>query len=137
MRILLLAVLLFGPFLDARRGPRIHPRRVQNSVVSRLRKILSKIEVRGIDRDNQTHVELQRIKDGMTEIEDTLKEIKNATKEMAKTTETPESDQSEHSGDYSLGTFTFLGPCLILSMIDFCRSVSFFVCSSWPPTPLP
>ena len=109
MRILLLALLLFGPFLDAKRRP--FPRRVQNNVVSRLRKILSNIEARGIRRDNQTHEELQIIKDGMTEIKDTLKEIRNATKEMDETTEIPENDQIEENQsepwfDYSLGNFT-------------------------------
>ena len=132
MRILLLALLLFGPFLDAKRRPfPFHQRRVQNNVVSRLRKILSNIETRGIRRENQTHAELQTIKDGMTEIKDTLKEIQNA-----ETTEIPEShrikkNQSEAWFDYSLGTFT--QSCLslgrVLSIIDIFQSVSrFLVC---------
>ena len=132
MRILLLALLLFGPFLDAKRRPfPFHQRRVQNNVVSRLRKILSNIETRGIRRDNQTHAELQTIKDGMTEIKDTLKEIQNATKEMAETTENPEIEKNEAWFDYSLGTFT--QSCLslgrVLSIIDIFQSVSrFLVC---------
>ena len=108
MRILLLTLLLFGPFVDARRRlfPN-HPKRVQNNVVSRLRRILSKIEARGILRDNQTQMDLQTIKDGMMEMKDILQEIKNATQDLSKTTDIPESHrtektQSESWFDYNL-----------------------------------
>ena len=108
MRILLLALLLCGPFLEARRRNfGIHLKRAQNNVVSRLRRILSNFEARQIRRDNRTHLELQTIKDDMTEMKDTLKEIKNATKDLSNATEIPESHpieepQSKPSFDYSL-----------------------------------
>ena len=108
MRILLLALLLCGPFLEARRRNfGIHLKRAQNNVVSRLRRILSNFEARQIRRDNRTHLELQTIKDDVTEMKDTLKEIKNATKDLSNATEIPESHrieepQSKPSFDYSL-----------------------------------
>ena len=113
MRILLLALLLFGPFLDAMRGPfRNRPKRVQNNVLRLriVRKILSNIEARETRRDNQTHLELQTIKDRMVDMMGTLQEIKNATKDLSKATDIPESHriekpQSETWVDYSLGTF--------------------------------
>ena len=93
-----------------------YPKRVQNIVVSRLRRILSNIEARETHRDNQTHVELETIKDGMAEIKDTLEEIKNATKDLTKAKKVSESHrnekpQSETWFDYSLGTF--LQSCLL------------------------
>jgi len=115
MRIPLLGLLLIGPSLEARRPHfGIHPKRAQNNVVSRLRRILSNFEAREILRDNQTHVELQTIKDGVTEMKDALKEIKNATKDFSNATEIPESHQNEEPRsikpwfDYSLQRTTGL-----------------------------
>ena len=93
---------------------------------------MSNIETRGIRRDNQTHAELQTIKDGMAEIKDTLKEIQNATKEMAETTENPEIEKNEAWFDYSLGTFT--QSCL--SGLSLIFVSCFFVCPLGHPRSL-